>query len=442
MNRTVLPDTTSRSESPSSLLSARLISRMKSVRLVRMYGTLPSILIAVAVALFYSASIFSFFELTFVGGNAEDAWSTFMTLSILMLLGIVFLIAAKSARVIATVLFYNFLMLTLLGYALGNHSIAKLLMTVVLLIELGFALSSPLNWISSLVASAILCVIQLSPGMLGENTVLTHIVANNEDFDFLFLIVISMSSVGTFTLAQILTSRRELSAKIEAQERSIQQLELFNIRLQSYADNIDKESAQRERLLITREIHDVSGYVFTNLIAMMDAAISTGLEDPIGVEQRLIVARKQAQEGLSETRSVLRRLRGTGDPPTAIDGKREILKMVQLFQRITGVRVSLSFGNFTTALSSDREEVLRRIVQESLTNAIRHGKAKMISIHFWLRDGKLYVDIMDDGIGAHEIRPGLGLSGMRERLQLLDGNVSTESIPGSGFHLKVALSIT
>ncbi|AFG37040.1 signal transduction histidine kinase [Spirochaeta africana DSM 8902] len=223
------------------------------------------------------------------------------------------------------------------------------------------------------------------------------------------------------------------------QETSLDNLSEFNQRLQRWAQTADAQSAERERNRISRELHDISGYMFTNLIALMDAAISTGNRNPQQLTELLTNARKQAQEGLQETRIALRKQREVRHGSDS--GLRTIHKITSIFQQVTGTTVELHFGNLPASFDTELNRSLYRIVQESLTNAIRHGKASQVSLHFWIHQDTLIINIHDNGIGSSEIHKGIGLIGMEERTRRLGGSIEAGNAPEGGFRLYICVPL-
>jgi len=74
------------------------------------------------------------------------------------------------------------------------------------------------------------------------------------------------------------------------------------------------------------------------------------------------------------------------------------------------------------------------MVQESLTNALRHGNATEISVHFWVMERSVRISISDNGMGSKEIVPGIGLAGMTERIAQIGGSMKAETTT-FGFHV-------
>jgi signal transduction histidine kinase len=251
--------------------------------------------------------------------------------------------------------------------------------------------------------------------------------------------VLAAASVAASLLARLMVRHQEQDELLRIQEANLDTLAELNLNLQGYARTVDEESSERERNRISREIHDISGYIFTNLVALMDAAGSMPRDDQAGLTDMLITARKTAQEGLRETRVALRRLRN--EQPRESNAPRAIYKIVSIFRRITGLEVTLSLGNLPNSLSQELSLALFRTVQEALTNAVRHGKASRVSVIFWVEGEELRLTITDNGKGAFEVVKGIGLAGMDERLGALGGSVHVGKAPEGGFSLAVRVPV-
>jgi signal transduction histidine kinase len=97
--------------------------------------------------------------------------------------------------------------------------------------------------------------------------------------------------------------------------------------------------------------------------------------------------------------------------------------MVNSFSRATGLDVEVNWGNAPWSFGDDLNAAVYRLIQESMTNAFRHGRATKIQIRFWITDEKLLIVVHDNGRGANEVHPGIGLTGMTERLAPLGGRL-------------------
>ena len=96
--------------------------------------------------------------------------------------------------------------------------------------------------------------------------------------------------------------------------------------------------------------------------------------------------------------------------------------------------MTVHFSNVPWHFGGEIDTVIYRIVQEGITNAIRHGNATEIAVHLSLDAGQIAVTINDNGSGAKEMIEGIGLTGIKERLRYVDGEVSVGNIRG-GFRL-------
>ena len=214
---------------------------------------------------------------------------------------------------------------------------------------------------------------------------------------------------------------------------------LFNHRLQEYVKNSGEEIIKKDRLRFTRDLHDSCGYVFTNIIAVTEATMSFSRIKPEKMRDTLQLIRNQARQGLKQTREILHMIRELEDPAArSIDA---IFEMKSIFQEVTGIRVDIESGNMKQDYGSAVNTVLTRIVQEAITNSIRHGQASRILIHFWELPDSLSMTVTDNGIGAEYIIKGIGLAGMEERLDTVGGTLEAYSPEDGGFRLKVIIPL-
>lgn len=247
-------------------------------------------------------------------------------------------------------------------------------------------------------------------------------------------------------LALLLASLRFLTEKLLHSEATAAHLNavgtkmlLFNHRLQEYVRNSGEEAVKQDRLRFTRDLHDSSGYVFTNIIALTDAAMSFPRVEKERVRDTFQLIRNQARQGLHRTRETLHMIRELEDPVSgSID---TLFEMKAIFQEVTGIQVDIESGNMKHNYGPTVNTVLTRIVQEAFTNSIRHGQATRILIHFWEFPESLTMMVTDNGIGARQVVKGIGLAGMEERLAAVGGTLEVFSPEDGGFRLKVIIPL-
>jgi len=214
---------------------------------------------------------------------------------------------------------------------------------------------------------------------------------------------------------------------------------LFNHRLQDYVKNMGEEAVKKDRLRFTRDLHDNCGYVFSNIIAVSDAAISCGFMESGKMQETFHLIQNQAREGLTKTRETLYMIRRLQAPES--DSIDTIYQMKTIFEEVTGIKVEIESGNMKHDYGPTVNMVVTRIVQEAFTNSVRHGNASRIQIQFWEFPSSLTMTVADNGIGARNIVKGIGLAGMEERLAAVGGTLEVSSPEDGGFRLKIEIPL-
>jgi signal transduction histidine kinase len=337
------------------------------------------------------------------------------------------------------VLFLRCYLLVVLGYSIGGFLSSKLALGIGLMTDFCFLVDLPLNLVLAGIALAVLAAAQAWPLFFGSSGLVDATPIPSLDQLSMLCFVLAAYAAMAAWIGRLAARQKDLGEIIRLQEANLDALAELNLNLQGYARTVDEESSERERNRISREIHDISGYIFTNLIALMDAAGSMRRDDQAGLTDILITARKTAQEGLRETRVALRKLRENQQGMT--QSPRAIFKIVSIFRKITGIEVELNLGNLPRFLSQDLNLALYRTVQEAMTNAVRHGKATHVRVNFWVEGEELRLTITDNGKGAFEVVKGIGITGMEERIGALGGLVRIGRAPEGGFSLYVQVPL-
>lgn len=115
-----------------------------------------------------------------------------------------------------------------------------------------------------------------------------------------------------------------------------------------------------------------------------------------------------------------------------------IEELVTAFRKATGIDIRVEYGNFTGFTNEKIDAIIFRIIQEGLTNAFRHGMATKIRISFWDSDTSLRISIHDNGIGSEKVVEGIGIAGMKERIQEAGGELIIRSVV-DGFKVTASL---
>lgn len=212
------------------------------------------------------------------------------------------------------------------------------------------------------------------------------------------------------------------------------------------------EAEENERRRIARELHDQIGQSVTGLLLglkNLEQTIKANKDDDRGLH-RINWLQSLANEIGRDIHQVAADLR-----PTALDdlGLYDALRALGAeWSMRFHIGFDLQILGESKRLSPEVEIAIYRVIQEALTNVLKHAKARNVSLLLDQRPGELRVIVEDDGIGFEPPRPGsgvgvdspvrLGLSGMRERLSLIAGTVAIESEPGTGTTLFISVPLT
>jgi signal transduction histidine kinase len=194
------------------------------------------------------------------------------------------------------------------------------------------------------------------------------------------------------------------------------------------------EAQELERRRLARELHDETGQALTSiLLGLKGIRAARSDEEAEHVEAAL---RELVVQALQDVRSLAVELR-----PTALDDFGLVAateRLAETFAERSGIAVAVEPNLGAERLPAETETVLYRLVQEALTNVVKHAAATRVSIVLTRRNGGVSAIVEDDGRGftPHDVRnDALGLVGMRERLALLGGTLAVESTPGAGTSL-------
>ena len=208
-------------------------------------------------------------------------------------------------------------------------------------------------------------------------------------------------------------------------DATVRALSEANLDFQELATRVQRETEEQERKRIASEIHDIVGHTLTNIQMMMEAATDLARNRRDGLEDLLVKSRNQAQRGLLETRRAMRKLRAVSKVHAG--GMRRIAELARIFENATMVSVRLHTGNAPASFGVQVDDAVYRMFQECLTNALRHGNATEITVSFWVVENAVRLSVLDNGAGAKEIVPGIGLAGMTERIVHLGGTMKAEN---------------
>jgi signal transduction histidine kinase len=191
------------------------------------------------------------------------------------------------------------------------------------------------------------------------------------------------------------------------------------------------EAQELERKRVARELHDETGQALTSVLLGLKS-----LEGHLATDESraaLTALRDQVAATLQDVRRLALELR-----PAALDDFGLVPALERLAGMVSeqaGVRVDLEARLDAERLPPEVETTVYRIVQEALTNVVKHADADHVSVVVRRDERGVVALVEDDGKGfdpVHDATGGLGLVGMRERVALVGGRMTIEALPGSG----------
>lgn len=222
-----------------------------------------------------------------------------------------------------------------------------------------------------------------------------------------------------------------IANEVQENERMTQELIMVhqvNHELENYAAVSEKIAEDKERKRLAREIHDTLGHALTGIAAGVDACIAMIDINPQATKKQLMVISKVVRQGIVDVRNSLNKLRPGALEQHGFKGALE--NMIEEFTSVSDLTITLDYRLDKVDFENTKEDILFRVIQESVTNAVRHGDATHIDISLYIEDNSLYLRIQDNGQGCEEIHYGFGLKQMTERLAMINGKVAYDGHHG------------
>jgi two-component system, NarL family, sensor histidine kinase UhpB len=219
-------------------------------------------------------------------------------------------------------------------------------------------------------------------------------------------------------------SFRQMLARLEAEQRRRASAAL--------------EAQERERARVARDLHDEVNQALTGLILRLEALRTKA---PAELSGELAETGALASRAMEELLSLARQLR-----PAALDDlglEAALAELTAGVGRQSGLSIAFEPEGALNDLSGENQLVVYRVVQEALSNAVRHAEAAHLRVRVARHPDRLELRVTDDGKGfdVSRSREGLGVAGMRERALLVGGALELESHPGLGTRVRLVVPL-
>lgn len=282
-----------------------------------------------------------------------------------------------------------------------------------------------------LFCSSLLALFLVPKGDRSKGLILLLLLVMNVSLstqDLIFVIfansLAGVTAVLLYQMKETTGRKHELEILYDELRKKHYELEEARKRIFEYAKKIEQFAQIEERNRIAREIHDELGHQLVRMKMMAEAAVQiypTQSEKAMSLITRV---RDQMTDSMESLRSTVKRMK----PEEEAVKNYSLEKLMEEAGYGGGVAMEYQISGMPFPLYPSEEFVLYRNAQEAITNAIRHGQAGRVLIHLDYQSNCLLLSISNDGHlpKAEEIKFGLGLSGMEERLHVLGGKLEIQ----------------
>ena len=261
------------------------------------------------------------------------------------------------------------------------------------------------------------------------------------DEDEAFVVALAGFAACAIESAQLVESERDRSVAVA---EAVAAEERAHARRVMLGEVLAAQEAERAR--VSRDLHDDVGQALTSVLLglrLVEGSLSGDHVDVADGRRQLADVRELVADALVRARRLAFDLR-----PTVLDD----IGLAPALQRLgvdvaerSGLVVEVAVHGLDDRLAGEFETVVYRVMQEALTNVVRHARARSASVSVTLADGRLRALVDDDGVGFDPAAPRvgrhLGLEGMTERAELVGGVLTVESWSGHGTTIRLEVPI-
>lgn len=219
--------------------------------------------------------------------------------------------------------------------------------------------------------------------------------------------------------------------------KKLSMVAMINKKMQKYVIVTEKFGEKNERKRLARELHDTIGHALAGMAVGVDACITMIDKNPQLAKAQLKIISKAIRKGMKDVRNSLNKMRP--DFLQQYRLKEAIEKMKEEISDVTDLKINLNYQIDETGFDTKIEDILFRVIQESITNSIRHGLATVVDIDIYKENNLLCLKIKDNGKGCKSINYGFGLKQMVERVSQIRGDINFYSENGFTTEIKIPL---
>jgi signal transduction histidine kinase len=245
---------------------------------------------------------------------------------------------------------------------------------------------------------------------------------------------LTVQTISLLVVGYFITS---LMRQLRAQHASLTQA---NTQLADYAATLEELTISRERNRLARELHDTLAHTLSALSVQLETVKAYMEVDPSTAQTMVDQSLAVTRSGLQETRRALKSLRAS-----PLDDLGLLLALRQMLTETAAranLQLNLSLPEYLPVLSTAIEQCIYRVAQEAAANVVHHAQAQLLTVRLSVAPC-IDLEIRDDGQGfdvhSAEAAGHYGLSGLRERAQLVCGMLTISSRPGQGTTIRLVI---
>ena len=248
----------------------------------------------------------------------------------------------------------------------------------------------------------------------------------------MFVVAVYAVFAAAWALGDNLRTRRAYLVELEARTE----------RLEREQEETARRAVSEEQARIARELHDVISHNVSVMVVQAAAGGDVFATRPDRAREALGSIESTGREALVELRRLLGVVRPGADEP-GLEPQPGLARLPELIEHVSsaGLRVELAVAGAPRDLPAGVDLSAYRIVQEALTNTLKHARARCARVTIDYADERLELEILDDGAGGAVNSGGRGIIGMRERAALLGGELTAAMRPSGGFVVRATIPI-
>ncbi|MRH45064.1 sensor histidine kinase [Aquibacillus halophilus] len=310
---------------------------------------------------------------------------------------------------------------TLFLILVGVSTVTLFLMTNNRNIIVGFAIAFLITWAISLF---------FSYQVTGKIDILSNLV---------FFAYIVFSAIVGSLIHWLLNAQEKIAYQYDQLKDTHTDLKDAHQQLHIYSNKVEKLTLIQERNRISREIHDTVGHKMTALLVQLQLAKELQDIQPEKSKATIQVCEELARNALQEIRLSVHTLQEDDDQFSSF--LKTTRKLLEEFEKMAGLKSNFHLIGEPSKIPSSIQLNLTRVIQESITNAVRHGQATECDVLVEISNRMIHTTIEDNGSGSSNVSPGFGLTNMRDRVQEHGGSLIFESRREQGFIVKASFPL-